>query len=48
MMFVGNAYTPENHYDPLRWNALAQVGNDQFIDVSLDGASSLTRSMLAA
>jgi hypothetical protein len=46
-MFVGTSYTPENHLDPARWNALSQVGNDQFMDVRLDGVATLTTSMLA-
>jgi hypothetical protein len=46
MMYVGTAYTAANHYDPTRWNSQSVVGDDQFIDVRIDGVSTLTNSML--
>lgn len=51
---VGRGYTStamnnvgSDFMSPARWNAMAQVGDDQFVDVRLDGVSLLTTSMLA-
>jgi hypothetical protein len=46
MMFVGTSYTEQNHFGPTAWNNMAQVGDDQFVDVRLDGVATLTNSML--
>jgi PKD repeat protein len=42
VMFVGTDYTGANHLTPARWNALPQVGEDFFTDVSLTSGRTWT------